>query len=68
MSAGNKNVFQVDIENIRTTYINVCPQDRNICSKITRCFVQLVQFKKREKLSWRTAAFSKVAGFSLQLY
>ena len=27
-----------------------------------------VQFKKREKHPWRSVTFSKVAGFSLQLY
>ena len=27
-----------------------------------------VQFKKREKHPWKSVKFSKVAGFSLQLY
>ena len=27
-----------------------------------------VQFKKREKQPWRSVSFSRVAGFSLQLY
>ena len=30
--------------------------------------VPFAQFKKREKHSWRSVTFSKVAGFSLQLY
>ena len=29
--------------------------------------VPFVQLKKREKHSWRSVAFSKVAGFSLQI-
>ena len=30
--------------------------------------VLLIQFKKREKHPWRSINFSKVAGFSLQIY
>ena len=30
--------------------------------------VPFAQFKKREKHPWRSVAFSKVAGFSLQRY
>ena len=30
--------------------------------------VPFVQFKKREKHPWRNVNFSKVAGFSLQVY
>ena len=33
-----------------------------------RDLVLFVQFKKREKHPWRSVNFSKVAGFSLQLY
>ena len=33
-----------------------------------RDLVPFVQFKKREKHSWRSVNFSKVAHFSLQLY
>ena len=33
-----------------------------------RDLVPFVQFKKREKRPWRSVTFSKVAGFSLQLY
>ena len=33
-----------------------------------RDLVPFVQFKKREKQPWRSVAFSKVAGQSLQLY
>ena len=33
-----------------------------------RDLVPLVQFKNREKHPWRSVNFSKVAGFSLQLY
>ena len=33
-----------------------------------RDLVPFVQFKKREKHPWRSVNFSKVAGFSLQLY
>ena len=33
-----------------------------------RNLVSFVQFKKREKHSWRSITFSKIAGFILQLY
>ena len=33
-----------------------------------RDLVSFVQFKKHEKHTWRSVAFSKVAGFNLQLY
>ena len=33
-----------------------------------RNLVAFVQFKKREKHPWRSVKFSKVPGFSLQLY
>ena len=33
-----------------------------------RDLIPLVQFKKGEKHFWRSVTFSKVAGFSLQLY
>ena len=33
-----------------------------------RDLVPFVQFKKREKYPWRSVNFSKVAGFTLQLY
>ena len=33
-----------------------------------RRFAPLEQFHKLEKHSWRSITFSKVAGFSLQLY
>ena len=33
-----------------------------------RVLVPSVNFKKREKNPWRSVNFSKVAGFSLQLY
>ena len=33
-----------------------------------RDVVPFVQFQKREKHPWRSVTFSKVAGFSLQLY
>ena len=33
-----------------------------------RALVPFVQFKKLEKHSWTSVSFSKVAGFSLQLY
>ena len=33
-----------------------------------RDLVAFVQFEKREKDPWRSVKFSKVAGFSLQLY
>ena len=33
-----------------------------------RDLVAFAQFKKREKQPWRSANFSKIAGFSLQLY
>ena len=33
-----------------------------------RDLVPFVQFKKREKDPWSSVSFSKVAGFSLQLY
>ena len=38
-----------------------------ICGAL-RDLVPLVQFTKREKHPWRSIDFSKVAGFSLQLY
>ena len=34
----------------------------------SRNLVPFLQFKKREKDSWRSDAFSKVAGFNWQLY
>ena len=39
----------------------------HICSAL-RDLVALVQFKKREKYSWRSVSFIKVAGLNLQLY
>ena len=33
-----------------------------------RNLVAFVKFKKREKHPWKSVNFSKVAGFSLQLY
>ena len=33
-----------------------------------RDLVPFIQFKKREKYSWRSVTFSKVASFSLQIY
>ena len=41
--------------------------ENNICD-VLREFVLFVQFKKREKHPWMSVNFSKVAGFSLQLY
>ena len=38
-----------------------------ICGAL-RDLVPFVQFKKREKTPWKSVKFSKVAGFSLQLY
>ena len=38
-----------------------------ICGTL-RDLVPFVQFKKHEKHPWRSVNFSKVAGFSLQLY
>ena len=38
-----------------------------ICGAL-RDLVQFIQFKKREKHPWRSVNFSKVAGWSLQLY
>ena len=42
------------------------PKDA-ICGAL-RDLVPFVQFKKREKHPWGSVNFSKVAGFSLQLY
>ena len=39
----------------------------DICGGL-RDLVPPVQYKKREKHWWRIVTFSKVAGFSLQLY
>ena len=52
------------------------PDPRNSqinCWKYSTCgalrdLVPFIQFKKREKYSWRSVYFSKVAGFNLQLY
>ena len=46
---------------------------QDVKSKQTRCdelrnLVPFVQFKKLEKHPWRNVTFSKVAGFSFQLY
>ena len=41
---------------------------RNQISDALRDLVPFVQFKKREKHPWKSVNFSKVAGFSLQLY
>ena len=38
-----------------------------ICGAL-RDLVPCTRFKKREKHPWRSVTFSKVAGFSLQLY
>ena len=38
-----------------------------ICGAL-RDLVRFAQFKKREKHPWRSITFSKVAGWSLQLY
>ena len=38
-----------------------------ICDAL-RDLVPMVQFKKHEKHPWRSVNFSKVAGFSQQLY
>ena len=38
-----------------------------ICDTL-RDLLLFVQFKKHEKLPWRSVSFSKVAGYSLQLY
>ena len=40
---------------------------KEICDSL-RDLVPFVQFKKHEKHPWRSINFSKVAGFSLQLY
>ena len=45
----------------------------NFLTKTNNCdalrdLVAFAQFKKREKHPWRSVDFSKVAGFSLQLY
>ena len=42
-------------------------QTSMICGALSD-LVPFVQFKKREKHPWRSVKFSKVAGFSLQLY
>ena len=42
-------------------------EEKTKCGAL-RDLVPFVQFKKREKHSWRSANFSKVAGLSLQLY
>ena len=39
----------------------------NICDAL-RDLVPFVQLKTREKHPWRSVTFSKVQGFSLQLY
>ena len=39
-----------------------------LTSGALRDLVPPVQFKKLEKPQWRSVTFSKVAGFSLQLY
>ena len=39
----------------------------SICNAM-RDLLPFVQFKKREKQPWRSVTFSKIAGFSLQLY
>ena len=39
----------------------------SICGAL-RDLVPLVQFKKRGKYPWMSVSFSKVVGFSLQLY
>ena len=39
----------------------------SICDAL-RDLISFVQFKKREKHPWRSVNFSKVAGWSVQLY
>ena len=41
---------------------------KDIMCDALRNLVPLYNLKKREKHSWRCVNFSKVAGFSLQLY
>ena len=56
--------YQVLYEN----YLETEMSDRlQICDAL-RDLVIFIQFKKREKHLWRSVNFSKVAGFSLQLY
>ena len=52
------DVFQGSILETFLTYISDALHDLEA----------FVQFKKREKHPWRSINFSKVAGFSLQLY
>ena len=40
----------------------------DMCGGALRDLVPFVLFKKRGKHPWRSVSFSKVAGFSLQLY
>ena len=53
--------------------LNLLPCNQMSLTALTICgalrdLVPFVQFKKREKHPWRSVNFSKVAGFSLQLY
>ena len=44
-----------------------CSKKEGICDAL-RDLVPFVQFKRREKHPWKSVNFSKIAGFSLQLY
>ena len=60
-----------DLKTIKSSNKTLTPADK--VSNMYKCgalhdFVPFVQFKKREKQPKRSINFSKVAGFSLQLY
>ena len=70
--AGNAILSQANHEDIAQSIINFRLDCKIMVpmkySGALRDLVLFVQFKKREKHPWRSVNFSKVAGFSLQLY
>ena len=61
--------FLKRIKNLQEKTITIFAQRLrfNICDAL-RELVPFLQFKKHENRSWRSVTFSKVAGFSLQLF
>ena len=69
----NKNISKLHYTHLHIIYTeNSTPFEEvltrdEICDAL-RDLVPCVQFKTREKHPWRSVNFSRVAGFSLQLY
>ena len=64
-----KSVVPADLKLLTASNCKACfvQNEIQICD-VLRDLIPFVQFKKREKHPWKSVNFSKVAGFSLQLY